>query len=445
MLLSLWFLVTLACAAGVALVGWVLLGIRHYRRRKAGKHVLHGWQLWLARLGATLLTLVLIVATVADAFNRKFSYIPTFAALRGNISPELVKGHQEPPVEVAAGPAFVMPDHGTVEEVQVPGPVSNIGPRRTFVYLPPEYYDPAQRDRHFPVLYLIHGSPGTSADWLRGGYVDRSMDRLLKDKAIEPFIVVLPDVNGGYRRDVECQDVAGGPMAQTYLVKDVVGWVDEHYRTVLDRRGRAIGGLSTGGYCGLNLTFRHQDVYSAAVSHSGYGRPDKNAYTGDLFGGDQALRAANTPDSYLPTIPLHLPIGVYLDAGGTDGDARRGSARLFEVLQSRGVTVTYNVVQGESHDFVAWRQNLRLSLPWVSKWFHAQGAEGGKSMVTAPDTSDLPPPSPTDSVHGARQTPPVDPHAKAPVTGSPKSGGTHAPTTTTSTSTTSTTAGARRT
>ena len=62
------------------------------------------------------------------------------------------------------------------------------------------YFDGSQRTRSFPVLYLIHGSPGTSVDWLRGGYVDRTMDELLRRGAIDPFIVVLPDVNGGYFR-----------------------------------------------------------------------------------------------------------------------------------------------------------------------------------------------------------------------------------------------------
>ncbi|HZQ26959.1 MAG TPA: alpha/beta hydrolase-fold protein [Acidimicrobiales bacterium] len=413
MLLSLWFLALLCSLAAVVVALWVALGVRRRRRRRGGAPVLHGWKLALARAGLSLAVLALVLASIADGVNRHFSYIPSFAALRGHYSPYVVKGHVNTG-QVALGPAATVPDHGTVEQVSVPGEASGIGPRKTYVYLPPQYFDPAQQYRRFPVLYLIHGSPGTSDDWLRGGYIDRSMDRLIREGTIDPFIVVLPDVNGGYRRDVECNDVVNGPQAQTYLVTDVVHWVDGHYRTVPDRTGRAIGGLSTGGYCGLNLTFRHQDVYSAAVSHSGYGRPDRNAYTGDLFGSDKARRDANTPDTYLPTIPLQLPIGVYLDAGSGDGESRRAGAGLYDVLHRRGVTVTFNVVDGESHDFVAWRRNLRLSLPWVSQWFRSDGATSGRTTVAAPDTSDLPPPSPTDVelVHH-----PVAPRAKRPAAG----------------------------
>jgi len=393
-LFSLWFFVLLAAVASLALLGFVALERRHRVRRRADAQVARGWRLGLYRAGGVVGCLTLALATTAEGFNRHYSYIPTFAALFGYVSPDLV--HRASAGATPPPPHQKPPDHGVVEEISVPGPAAGFPGRRTFVYLPPAYFDGSTPTRRFPVLYLIHGSPGTSVDWLRGGYVDRTMDELLRRGAIDPFIVVLPDVNGGYFRDVECEDVAHGPKAQTYLVSDVVGYMDSHYRTVPDRAARAIGGLSTGGYCGLNLTFRHQDVFSAVVSHSGYGKPDRNFYTGDLFGGDRALEQANTPNYYLPSIPLQLPIGVYLDAGQDDGDSRRGNALLFRILEPRGVAVTMNVVQGESHTFVAWRRNLLLSLPWVSQWFTSQAVASGASTVLAPEAGYLPPPSLSD-------------------------------------------------
>lgn len=401
MLLSSWFLALLIGLASSSLFGWVALEVRRFRRRRLGRPFLRRRRALLARAGALLLVVVLSAAAAADGVNRHFGYIPTMAALMGNVSPDLdrrpqVDGNQELALGPAATGTHRLPAHGVVQKVTIPGTVSGVGNRTGYVYLPPAYFDSSTPDRRFPVLYLIHGSPGTAVDWLRGGYVDRTMDQLLRKGRIEPFIVVLPDVNGGYGRDVECEDVVGGPHAQTYLVTDVVGWVDSRYRTLADRSDRAIGGLSTGGYCGINLTFRHQDVFSAAVSHSGYGRPDRNRYTGDLFGGSNALADANTPDFYLPTIPLHLPIGVYMDAGSADTGSRTESTRLFEMFRKRGVTVSLEIVAGESHTFVAFRQNLELSLPWVSRWFEAQGAVSGVQFVAAPDASYLPPPSPAD-------------------------------------------------
>lgn len=390
MLLSLWFLVVLVVAAvvcaAIALALWRQL--RVVPRTK---------ELMAVQACSCVLAVALGALAGLDGVNRHFSYIPSVAALFGDVSRDL-RPHAFAASAVAQAPPADErpPDHGVVEKVEVAGPQSGIGPRDTYVYLPPAYFDGRQPNRRFPVLYLIHGSPGTSVDWLRGGYVDRSMDELLSHNAIDPFIVVLPDVNGGYGRDVECQDVVGGPQAQTYLVHDVVSFVDNRYRTIADPTARAIGGLSTGGYCGINLTLRHQDVFSAAVSESGYGRPDNNRYTGDLFGGSRQLARQNTPDAYVPTIPLTRALGIYLDAGSADTEARTDSTRLYGMLKARGVDVTLNIVRGESHDFVAFRRDLRLALPWVSHWFAGELNASAEATVAAPDTSDLPPPSPSD-------------------------------------------------
>src|SRR5205085_9959062 len=122
----------------------------------------------------------------------------------------------------------------------------------------------------------------------------------------------------------------------------------------------------------------------------------RHLYTGDLFGGDKALEQANTPNYYLPNIPLQLPIGVYLDAGQDDGDSRRGNALVFKMLEGLGVAVTMNVVQLESHSFVALRGNLLLSLAWTANGFASQTAGSGVSTVFPPYAGYLPPPSLTD-------------------------------------------------
>jgi enterochelin esterase-like enzyme len=362
-LLSLWFLVTLETLAALPLVASVAFGIRRQRRKWRGLKVRRGWRLAAIRLGTVLATLVFAAVAIADGVNRHYSYIPTFEALAGNVSPDLV--HH------VVIPTSVLPDHGVVQKSEVPGPVSRIEARDTYVYLPPEYFDAAQPNRRFSVLYMLHGSPGVSLDWLRGGYIDRAMDELREQHRIQPFIVVLPDFNGGYWRDTECEDIKGGPQVQTYLTTDVVAYIDSHFRTLADRAHRAIGGLSTGGYCALNLGLRHQDVYSAIVSHSGYFKPDVNRYTRDLFRGDKLARLANTPAWYLRTIPLVSPLGVYLDVGAQDRGSRRENDDVAAVLGSRGALVTYNVVPGENHTWVAWRLNTFSSLPWVSGWFGA--------------------------------------------------------------------------
>jgi enterochelin esterase-like enzyme len=362
-LLSLWFFVVLV-ACTVAFV-MVFVSVCRPRTRVRFRLTVRSGRIVAA--GSMLLAVTFGVMTVADGINRHYAYMPSFSALRGQYSPDLV-GHRQVLELALASARGHSPSHGIVERVLLSGTRSGIA-RHGFVYLPRAYFDRAQPTRRFPVLYMLHGSPGVASDWLRGGFVDRAMDDLIDHNRIDPFIVVLPDVNGGYRHDTECQDVVGGAQVQTYLTYDVTASIDSHYRTIASPTGRAIGGLSTGGYCALNLMLRHQDVFSAAVMHSGSLAPIESRYSGTLWGGNRGLRLANTPAAYIPTVPLSRALAVYCDGGADDHDSVRTCNQAQQLLGARHVPVESHVFRHEGHTFSAWRRNLYLSLPWVSQWF----------------------------------------------------------------------------
>jgi enterochelin esterase-like enzyme len=388
MLLSIWLLIGLAGLTLVAAAGLVWVEVHRRRRRRAG--TMGAVRAWSARLGSVVLVLVLAMTTIADKENRDFRYIPSFAALFGNPSADIRDGGLGTVDRYLTDPHLVSTKHGTDVEVTIPGARSGIR-RVAYVYLPPQYFEPRYRHHRFPVLYLIHGSPGVAVDWIRGGQIDRTMDHLLTAHAVQPFIVVMPDANGGFGRDLECQDVVGGPMDQTYLAHDVVTWTDAHLRTQPDRLHRAIGGLSTGGYCAINLMFRHQDTFSAAVSHSGSGKPDHGRYTGNLFGTDHLDQYRNTPDDYLRTIPIAPATAVYLDAGQDDSWSLHGYRPLHPLLLARHVPTTLHIFRGERHSFDAWRRNSSVSLQWLSKWFTTRSATTVADRPHEPSATYLPP------------------------------------------------------
>jgi S-formylglutathione hydrolase FrmB len=389
MLLSTWFYVALVALTATPLVVWLALDVLRYRRRRRGQPVLEGWRVMLLRGWALMTALLFGVLTTAVALNRQYQYIPSFAALAGDVSPDLVTGpgpytavdargaaDQSPPKDHdgsrgrSRGREFPPPPtHGTVLKVQIGGGLSAIAPRDAYVYLPPQYFDAAHPDIRFPVLYLLHGSPGIAVDWLRGGKVDVAMDQLLQAHAMQPFIVVLPDVNGGYARDTECQDIPGGPQTQTYLTTDVPKYIDTHYRTFASRAARVIGGLSSGGYCGLNLSLRHPDVFSGALLHSGFLSPARNRYTGDLFGRDPMLLLTNSPSYYIPTVAITPPYSVYFDVGRSEKASLMQSKLGADMLKRRGVPVTLRIDDNAHHNFDSWHHDLAYSLPWVSAWF----------------------------------------------------------------------------
>ncbi|MCU1455239.1 MAG: esterase [Acidimicrobiales bacterium] len=378
-LLSNWFLGALVAATVIASAALVLVERRRRRRLAAGE--LRRLRAALTRVGSAALVVVLLLVCGLDQVNRHFAYVPSFAALFGNPSPDLLRVslNQAAP----HGRKAAVAGHGVDVKVVIPGPLSGIT-RSAYVYLPPQYFDPAWAQHRFPVLYLIHGSPGTAIDWIRGGRVDRTADQLLARHRINPLIVVMPDANGGYMRDLQCQNVPRGPQDQTYLSSDVVRWADTHLRTVADRWHRAIGGLSTGGYCGVNLAFRHQDVFSAAVSHSGSGEPDHSRFTANIFGGRADLAWANTPVRYLPQLPIRPGMAVYLDSGMSDSWSLSRSTRLNAVLRARGVPTTFHRMLHEGHSFASFARDTNFSLLWLSQWFAQRSAPTVTDVVARP-------------------------------------------------------------
>lgn len=117
------------------------------------------------------------------------------------------------------------------------------------------------KSKHYPVVYLLHGYSGNYADWVK------KVKRLpaLCDEL--DVMIVCPD--GNFSSWYFDSPLDKDWRYETYVSKELVNWVDAHYSTVADRKGRAITGLSMGGHGALYLAFRHQDVFGAAGSMSG--------------------------------------------------------------------------------------------------------------------------------------------------------------------------------
>jgi S-formylglutathione hydrolase FrmB len=131
----------------------------------------------------------------------------------------------------------------------------------------PEGYDPHAAQR-YPVLYLFHGTSGRASDWVVQGSADKTM-------AGVPVITVMPDAgfdgNGGswFTDWVDTTTALGPSKRETFHIDDVLPWVDANLRTVDSRAGRAIAGLSQGGFGAMTYAARHPDLFSSAASFSG--------------------------------------------------------------------------------------------------------------------------------------------------------------------------------
>ncbi len=116
----------------------------------------------------------------------------------------------------------------------------------------------------YPVMYLLHGGSGHFNDWL-----NKTPDKMLIHRLADQYnlIVVMPEGETfGWYLDSPHDPVS---KFETHIIKEVIPKIDASYRTVKDRKGRVITGLSMGGHGAMYLSTRHPDVFCAAGSMSG--------------------------------------------------------------------------------------------------------------------------------------------------------------------------------
>jgi enterochelin esterase-like enzyme len=232
----------------------------------------------------------------------------------------------------------------------------------TWVYTPPGYH--AGGSVRYPVVYLLHGTPGQSADWFAAGDVASVMDVLIAGHLVRPMIIVSPDVNGRGQDDTECLDSAhGGSQVETYLSTVVVPWVDTHYRTVADWPHRAIGGMSSGGFCALDQGLRHPELYGSIIALEPYDNPGAG---GRAMLRTQAQYDARSPGHYLPTMTFAHPVATFLDIGSLGGGDGSQTARTAAQLTARKQEVGSRVEPNQGHDWTMARTGIPYGLVFVS-------------------------------------------------------------------------------
>jgi S-formylglutathione hydrolase FrmB len=145
-------------------------------------------------------------------------------------------------------------------ELELSTPVLK-APTHVRVLLPAGYE--ANPGESFPVLYLLHGAFGNDADWTTLGDAEAIT-------AGKPLIVVMPDGGqGGWYTNWLNRGAGGPPEWERFHVDQLIPWIDGHYRTIPSRDGRAIAGLSMGGFGAMSYAGRHSNLFAWAGSFSG--------------------------------------------------------------------------------------------------------------------------------------------------------------------------------
>ena len=253
-------------------------------------------------------------------------------------SPDAATPTQSPTTTLTPSPTVkaCLDDGGRVENHTLRTDLSP-WPWEFRVYTPPCYDE--DRDAHYPLLILIHGSTYNDDQWDRLG-ADETADELIAAGDAPPFLILMP-------RDRRWVDPPEDPFGEA-VADRILPWVDENYRTIPAREYRAVGGLSRGAAWAVHLGLSRWEQFGAIGGHS------------------LPVFWSDTPKirRWLGEIPPEALPRIYLDIG--DRDYLIESAVWFEgVLNEMNIPHEWHQFAGR-HEEAYWMRHLEEYIRWYT-------------------------------------------------------------------------------
>ena len=215
----------------------------------------------------------------------------------------------------------------------------------------------------FPVFYLLHGLSDDYSAWQRWSAIEQYVRDL-------PLIVVMADGDRCFYTDA-----TEGQAYESAIVKDLVGFVDRHFRTIKSGKGRVIGGLSMGGYGAMKLGLKYPDKFCSLSAHSGVylhvkerrwetGEGSWMAEAKRIYGTEKAC-VENDPFALAEKLDPAKAPAIWLDCGVEDGLLRDNQA-MHAHLKKLKIKHTYNEFPG-SHSWEYWDQHVQEAIEFHRK------------------------------------------------------------------------------
>jgi S-formylglutathione hydrolase FrmB len=256
----------------------------------------------------------------------------------------------------------------------------------------PNGYDPSQAT-HYPVLYLLHGGFGSYTDWTTFGDIEQLSVGV-------PLIVVMPDGGpGGWYTNWSNYGAGGPPQWQTFHINQLIPWIDSNFNTIASKSGRAIAGLSMGGFGAMSYAARFPNLFTSVSSYSGavedlnpaieqvieWSPVIENGGPGAICGvtpSDASCLKAIDPVNLAANLAGDTHIAMYTGngiAGPLDGPSnpQNGSDNIQEFvvhsanqaldqkLTSLGIGHTFADYGNGTHSWPYWNRDLQQDLPAI--------------------------------------------------------------------------------
>ena len=250
-------------------------------------------------------------------------------------------------------------NHGTVSRRWYWSPSLKMN-RRLAVYTPAGY---EESNKRYPVFYLLHGMGGDEEAWLALGRASQILDNLIASGKAKPMIVVMTNGNVS-------QEAAPGESSLGYIVPtmqlpktmdgsmeesfpDVVNFIDATYRTVKRKSGRAIAGLSMGGFHSLHISKQYPDMFDYVGLFSAAIMPDKQVKSSIYDNTENKLK-----------IQFNKNPKLYWIAIGKTDFLYKANEEYRKMLNEKGFKYTYYETD-EGHIWRNWRIYLTEFVPML--------------------------------------------------------------------------------
>lgn len=298
-------------------------------------------------------------------------------------------------------PSMAQVDLRVMESLVMPSRILNQDVHFS-VCLPEDYF---AGNRRFPVVYLLHGLGDDETSWLEYGrisqYNKQVSDRREAERSpanckpgtrrreAEPvnIIFVMPE---GFR-SYYVNDYKGSFRYQDMFVNELVPYIDSLFRTIPDRRHRALMGYSMGGFGALTLHLKYPDIFGTAVPLSISIRTDEQYMAEDgrewdqqwgrLFGAEGLTGPARITEYYRQNCPFHMlpsmkpdeirKLNIYIDNGDEEQTLCRSNEELHILMHSLGIPHEFRVRDG-GHSFGYWTSALPGALRFISDAFEGK-------------------------------------------------------------------------
>lgn len=249
--------------------------------------------------------------------------------------------------------------HGTVSRVWYDSPALGLE-RRMTVYTPAGYETGGKR---YPVLYLLHGMGGDEEAWISLGRTAQILDNLIAQGKAKPMIVVMP--NGNASQEAAPGESSRGMVPPTMQLPktmegsyeqafpEIVKFIDKNYRTVKSKSGRAIAGLSMGGFHSLHISKQYPDMFNYVGLFSAAIMPNKEVSSPIYENMEGKLK-----------VQFDKNPALYWIAIGKTDFLYKANEEYRKLLDKKGYKYTY-YESDEGHIWKNWRIYLTEFVPML--------------------------------------------------------------------------------